>query len=559
VNTLPAATAVDVPSVDARPTAIHRRGAAVADVRASAERLRAAGRDDDAVEFLLAAYGAVFEKNHELALLVAKLRRAGRRSEKIDPGQLTLLFEQLLALQSPVAVVDALEAEVSSEEDAALERELEAADAAQRAKGEPRRRARRDWRTSPAVTHEVHECAVEPEARRCATCGGEQAYIGTDVTHRLELVPAHFVEHEYQLAKYACPTCKNGVTTAPAPPQVLERSAAGTSLLADIVVSKYVDHCPLRRLERIYGRDGVELAASTMSDWVAGVADLFAPLVDRLALRVRAAIVIRTDATGLRVLDPSSPAHIELGTVWCYVGDDRVVLFRYTPTGEGATGPWAFLAGRQGYVQADAASVFDRLYTGQVATAVEVGCWAHARRRLVDLQDTDARVAYPLKLIARLYRIERLADLEDRSADARCALRQERSRGLTEKLRRWLVATLAAEPPSTAFAKAGSYFVNQWAALTRFLEDGRLDLDNNLCEQQLRGIALGRKNFLFAGSHAAAERAATLYSVLRTCAQFDVPPLPYLSDVLPKLASGAYADRLDDLLPDRWQATQPSD
>jgi hypothetical protein len=171
----------------------------------------------------------------------------------------------------------------------------------------------------------------------------------------------------------------------------------------------------------------------------------------------------------------------------------------------------------------------------------------------------DARVAYPLQLIARLYRIERLADLEERSVDARLALRRERSTRVTDKLHRWLVATIAAEPPSSALAKAVGYCLNQWTALTRFLEDGRLDLDNNLCEQQLRGIALGRKNFLFSGSHAAAHRAATLYSLMRTCAQHDVAPLPYLTDVLRKLASDEYdtdADRLGELLPDRWQATQ---
>jgi hypothetical protein len=285
------------------------------------------------------------------------------------------------------------------------------------------------------------------------------------------------------------------------------------------------------------------------------VAELAAPLGERLAQRVKAAVVVRTDATGLRVLEPASPAHIEMGTMWCYVGDDKDVVFRYSSTGSGERGPWAFLAGRQGYVQADAASVFDRLFTGQVAHAIEVGCWAHGRRRLVELQDTDTRVAYPLQLIARLYRIEHLADVEHRPPDARRVLRAERSRRVVEKLERWIVPMLAAEPPSSALAKALAYFVNQWTALTRFLDDGRLALDNNLCEQQLRSIALGRKNFLFSGSHAAAERAATLYSLLRTCAQYDVEPLAYLADVVRKLAAGTHANRLDELLPMNWQPT----
>jgi transposase len=220
----------------------------------------------------------------------------------------------------------------------------------------------------------------------------------------------------------------------------------------------------------------------------------------------------QTDATGVKVLDPESPENIQRGTMWCCVGDERNVVFRYTPTGEGARGPWEFLAGRTGYVQADAASVFDRLFNGRVASAVEVGCWSHSRRKLTELQDMDCRVAYPLKLIARLYRIEHLADASD-------------------------------------LAKAAAYMINHWAALTRFLQDGRLKLDNNLCEQQLRAIALGRNNFLFFGSHRAAERAAVLYSLTRTCALQRVSPLSYLANVLRKLAAGWPQSRIDELLP----------
>jgi transposase len=239
--------------------------------------------------------------------------------------------------------------------------------------------------------------------------------------------------------------------------------------------------------------------------------------------------------------------------MWCYVGDDLDVVFRYTPTGEGASGPWEFLAGRTGYVQADAASVFDRLYNGQVASATEAGCWSHGRRRLVALRDTDCRVAYPLKLIARLYRIEHLADALQLSPDERASLRQERSQPVLAKLKRWLLSTLANEPPSSDLAKATGYLLNQWTALSQFIKDGRLDLDNNLCEQQMRDIALGRKNYLFAGSHDAARRAAALYSLMRSCAQRRVPPLPYLTDVLRKLADGWKQSRLDELLPHRWE------
>ena len=244
--------------------------------------------------------------------------------------------------------------------------------------------------------------------------------------------------------------------------------------------------------------------------------------------------------------------------MWCYMGDDRDVVFRYAPTGEGATGPWEFLAGRTGYVQADAASVFDRVFNSTVASAEEVGCWAHARRRLVALKDMDCRVAYPLKLIARMYRIERLADARELSVDERTLLRKERSASVLEKLKRWFVLTHRSEPPSSDLAMATGYPLNHWTALTRFVDDGRLSLDNNICEQQMRAIALGRRNYLFCGSHDAARRTAVLYSLMRTCAQHNVPPLPYLTDVLRKLADGWPQKRIHELLPDRWQPTPAS-
>ena len=241
--------------------------------------------------------------------------------------------------------------------------------------------------------------------------------------------------------------------------------------------------------------------------------------------------------------------------MWVLTGDRRDVVFRYTPTGEGESGPWQFLAGRTGYIQADASNVFDRLFNGKVASAIELGCWSHARRRLVEMQDTDFRVAYPLKLIARLYRVEHLADVQQRAAQQRAALRQERSEPTLEKLKRWLVATAAAEPPSTELSHACAYQLNHWKALTRFLEDGQVSLDNNHVEQQLRAVALGRRNYLFAGSHDAAHRAANLYSLMRTCAEYGVPPLPYLTDVLRKLGAGWDSKHLDRLLPHRWSGT----
>lgn len=527
-------------------------GTAFQQVRETAQTMMAEGRQEEAFDFLLSALAAVLNKSRELELLLARMRRAGRSSERLDPGQLALLFEELIGQLG--SGQEALDPEAEAREDAQLEREIETALEARRERGEPEGEPRRTWRTE-GVRREVHTVELSCEERTCQRCGGEKKKIGEDLSPVLEYVPGHFVEHEYRLEKWACPTCKRGVSTAPAPTKVIGRSAADASVLAQVVVSKYVDHTPLHRQHRIYQRSGVTIPVSTLSDWVAEVAERVEPLVDRVAQRIlHGAYVASTDATGLPVLDPTSPEHIQRGTIWALVGDEKDVVFRYTPTGEGASGPWEFLRGRKGYIQADASNVFDRLFNGQAASATEVGCWAHARRKFVALQDTDCRVAYPIKLITRLYRIERLADARGLTPEARTQLRGERSQRVLDTLHPWLVSTAAEEPPSSELARACGYVLNHWGPLTRFPEDGRLSLDNNLCERQLRDIALGRKNFLFAGSHAAAHRTANLYSLLRTAAQHGAPPLPYLTDLLRSLAAGG--DDLNQLLPDRWLASR---
>jgi len=525
-------------------------GVALAHVRRAVTDLAQDGRHADAVEYALAALAAVLQKSSELELLLAKLRAAGlgKRSERTNAEQLALLLDELLQ-QAPHAEVDP---DAEAREDAVLTAEIaQAEDAAPTA-----RRARGSWRTSEQVDRELHVHDVPAAAQVCVTCGRTTRGIGHDERQILAYVPARFVVHEHQLQKYACGACKDGIITAPGPSGALESCSAEASLLAHVVVSKYADHTPLTRLAGIYARSGATIAVSTMADWVAAVADTVTPIVDALTARVQRAHVIGTDATGLKVLDPTSATNVEYGTIWCYVGDDRDVVYTYAPTGEGATGPWAFLQGRTGYIQADAASVFDRLFTGQVGCAVEVGCWAHARRRLVELQPTDCRVAYPLQLIARLYRLEHLADAQQLAPSDRAQLRRERSQPVLEKLKHALARAHLTEPPSTAFAKATRYVLNHWAALTRFLEDGRLLLDNTGTERQLRAVALGRKNYLFAGSHDAARRAAVLYSLQRTCAQHGVPPLPYLTDVLRKLREDVPAT---NLLPDTWRALYGAD
>ena len=527
-------------------------GPAYAQVYEQVQALLADRRQEEAVELLLAALAAVLHQSRQLELLVMQLRRAqrGTRSEKISPEQLALLLEELHQLG---AAEPAQDAEAEAQEDRALGQEIERAEEAAQERKEKRRPRRQSWHARDGVERQIHHVEVPEAERICARCGREQQRIGEDITRTLEYVPAHFVEHEHHLEKYACGRCKRGVTTAPGPDKLIERSAVDASVVAQVVVSKYADHTPLERQRRIYDRCGVAIPVSTMADWVGFAGELVQPLVDVLVERVVQAYVVRLDGTGLKVLDPDSPNNVERGTVWCCVGDDRDVVFRYAESAHGASGPWQILRGRRGYIQADASNTFDRLFNGQEASATEVGCWAHARRGLAALLDTDCRVAYPLQLIQRLYRLEHLASVQQLSPEQRAALRGERSAGVLKKLKRWLVATVKKEPPSSELAKAAGYCLNHWTALTRFVHDGRLDLDNNLCERQLRDIALGRKNYLFAGSHEAARRTAAIYSLMRTCAQHGVAPLPYLTDVLRKLANDWPKSRLEELLPDRWQ------
>lgn len=521
-------------------------------IRESAQVLRTKGHSDEACELLLSALEAVLAKSRDLELLVAKLRRQpiGRKSERIDPAQLQLLFMKMAELPAPPKA--SVDPEAEAREDALLDREIEQAEA-KRPKSPGKQRKKGAGWEARGIERQVHRVGVPAADRKCSKCGREMKPLHGDVTRRLEYMPGHFIEHETHLETLACPRCKEDVITAPAPPQVLERSAVGASVLADMIVGKFIDHRPLHQLSRGYARLGVDIPVSTLADWMARAGERIAPLVEHLKARVLAATFVRTDATGLLVLDPASPDHVVRGSMWAYVGDDRDVLFQYTPTGKGETGPWTFLAGRKGYIQADASNVFDRLFNGEVAKAIELGCWSHARRKLVAMEDTDCRVAYPLKLIARVYRVEHLADARGLSPRGRATLRQERSGPVLEKLQSWFTATRESEPPSTDLAKAAAYSLNHWTALTRFLEDGRISPDNSLCEQQMRAIAQGRKTYLFAGSHAAAARAADFYSLARTCLQYRVPPLPYFTDVLRKLAAGWAGDRLDKLLPHWWR------
>lgn len=515
-------------------------------LRETMTSLIAEGRAGEAVDAAVSMLQQARHQNTELMLKVALLQRerSGRRSEKIDPAQLSLLLQQC---EDAVA---------ESPEDEPVEddpQDGEVIDESERVRRRPRRR-----RPAKELPREVIHHELPAEERKCGGCGAEMQYIGDDTSEILELVPAQFRVQEHHRPKYACPRCKETVKTAPGPAKLIEKGLPGPGLLAHVVQSKYEDAIPLQRLRKIYHRGGVDLSVSTLCDWVEAVAEEVRPVVDVIERKARESHVLQSDGSGLKVLDRDDPEHIRRGSMWCMVGDRKHVVFRFAPTGSGEDGPWKFLAGRQGYLQADASNIFDRLFNGERGQATEVGCWAHARRKLYVLADSDPRVAYPLELIGKLYRVESLADRRGLSPDDRQKLRQERSTTILERLHRWQVKTAAQEPPESVLHKACAYSLNHWQALTRFLEDGRLALDNNFCELQIRSLAVGRKNFLFAGSDAGAERAAILYSLLRTAAVHGVDTFAYLTDLLEKLAAGWPASRIEELLPETWAASRQS-
>jgi hypothetical protein len=251
------------------------------------------------------------------------------------------------------------------------------------------------------------------------------------------------------------------VVTAPGPAKLIDKGLAAPALLAHVVQSKYEDHLPLNRLSRIYGRNGVDIAVSTMVGWVAAVADELEPLVGEIRARALTSHLVQTDGSGIKVLDRDHPEGIRKGTMWCVVGDRRWCFFQYAKTGTGEEGPWDLLRGRKGYVQADAANVFDRLYNGLAAEAVEVGCMAHARRRFFKLKDSDPRAAVVIDLLAKIYRVEKDAKARELDPDAWRDLRQRRTVPLLNRLKRWLVKTNKSEPPESAMAKACAYAINR--------------------------------------------------------------------------------------------------
>ena len=504
------------------------------------------GGKDEALGVMRAMLEAVLRRNAELELDVMRLlkKHAGKTSERINADQLDFLLSLLPGEEQPA------DAPVPAPETAPLESTEDETPKKKRSKHG--RKALPDTLRRVEVPHAVAE-------RACAICGADRVCIGHETSEVLQFKPAEFIIEVHEREKLACPTCEQGVTTAPAPDKVIEKGRPGASLLAQIVVGKYVDHAPLTRQKKMFERAGVSLPVSTMSDWVGATATALEPIAKLIRKLVLSSHVLQADDTGLKVLDRDSPGGAKKGHLWFYVGDASLCAVAYTPDWT-KEGPGLFLAGRKGgWLVADAYGGYDHIYARAQDAPIEVGCWAHARRSFVELAERgDPRAAVMLFHIKKLYEIEGVATEAGESPEQRLARRKRDSQPVIHEIGLWCRKTYESEPPKSELAKAIFYVINQWQALTRFLEDGALPLDNTLVERALRGVAMGRRNYLFAGSDQGALRAATIYTITATCRLNGVEPLAYFTDVLTKLQMEQWPHgRLRELLPDEWRKTAP--
>ena len=462
----------------------------------------------------------------KLKLEIARLKRMqfGRSSEKNAERieQLELIVEDLEASQAQMGVTPLRESTV---------------------KTPPVRRPLPDHLPRETVRH-------EPEGG-CPDCGGALRSIGEDVAEMLEYVPASFKVIRHVRPRLACACCER-IVQVPAPIRPIDRGLPGPGLLAHVLVSKYADHLPLYRQAGIYARQGIELERSTLADWIGASAKLLEPLVRALRDHVLAAEKLHADDTPVPVLQPGRGT-TKTGRLWAYVRDDRpagstvppAVWMRYTSDRK-AVHPAEHLAGFNGTLQADGYAGFERLYeTGRIT---EAACWAHVRRKFYDIEQATASpiAKEALGRIGELYAIE--AEIRGRPPDERRKHRLARASPLLEDLRSWLQATLGKLSAKGELAQAIRYALTRWAALARYADDGRVEIDNNAAERSIRDAALGRKNWLFAGSDTGGERAAAIYSLLGTAKLNGIDPERYLRAVLERIAAHPI-NRVDELLP----------
>lgn len=462
----------------------------------------------------------------------------GQKSEQGIPGQASLFNTQG-------------EAELNT---------LETEAALQTIPSHQRKKPRKGQRQFPTdLPRQRIEYDLPEEKKRCACgCGQALKKIGEEILEQLEIVPAKMYVIEHVRFKYAGCGIEPTVITADMPRQPLDKSMAGPGLLADVLVKKYDDHLPLYRQSEIFARHGIDIARSTLCDWVGACATAVEPIVGRMQPVVLTAPKIHTDDTPVPVLDPGS-GKTKTGRLWIYLGMGQnappCAVYEYTPTRQ-QTGPMAFLKGYQGYLQADAYQGYDILYSEKQVDyhIIEIACWAHARRKFFEIakqsKTVDTAAHQALSFIQKLYQIEREAhDFDD---EARQQYRQEKSKPVLAAFKEWLDQLKDRVLPKSPLGDAVNYTLNNWQALNGYVDNGMLSIDNNAAERLIKPIKIGVKNYLFAGSDQGARNAAIFYSLIETCKLHQINPYDYLRDVLIRLPTQLNS-QLDELLPWNWK------
>ncbi len=464
--------------------------------------------------------------------------RFGRRAETLPEDQLLLGLE------------DVEQAAASSEA------EGEAAVPAERAKRAAKRRMNRG--SLPAHLPRI-EMVVDIEDHSCPGCRNALHRIGEDVSERLDIIPAQLRVLVVRRPKYACRACEEVVVQAPAPARLIEGGLPTEATVAQVLISKYADHLPLYRQAQIYARQGIMLDRSTLADWVGRAAWLLRPVQERLLMRLKSSTKLFADETTAPVLDPGR-GRTKTGQLWAYARDDRPwggtdppgVAYVYAPDRK-AERPITHLAGFKGILQVDGYGGYRVLAErGDVQLAF---CWAHVRRRFFEFAVAGPApiASEALERIAKLYAVE--SEIRGHSADERRDLRQEKSRPIIDDLESWLRTKLGLISQKSKLAEAIRYALSRWEGLTRFLDDGRIEIDSNVVERSIRPIALNRKNALFAGSDGGGEHWAVIASLIETCKLNAIDPTTYLADVITKIVNGHPNSQIDDLLPWAYPAT----